>query len=82
MEDIEQTPLLKQPDVEAPSKGRGRTLVTGIGLLSAFLVGALMVKQPDFIAKEEPQLWDSTATSDGWYIYKVRRLEMHSRLWR
>lgn len=30
-----------------------------------------MVKQPDFVAKEEAKLWDADINADGWYIYKV-----------
>jgi len=71
MEDVEQTPLLNRLEVQPSASGRGRTLVTGIGLLSAFLVGALMVKQPGQILKAEQKLWDADATADGWYIYKV-----------
>ena len=67
----------------SPSGSRARTLLTGVSLATAFFVGAVMVKQPDFMAREETdfngvadakvdfETFKSGADQDGWYIYKV-----------
>ena len=49
------------------------------GMGAAFFVGAVMVKQPAFMASNEASLdskveympFESGAKEDGWYIYKV-----------
>ena len=77
----EERPLLidKAEVPPAPRRSRARTLMMAAGMGAAFFVGAVMVKQPAFMASNEASLdskveympFESGAKEDGWYIYKV-----------
>jgi hypothetical protein len=63
---------------DAPRNNRVRTALYASAVFSAFLVGAIMVPSPFQRATESKmdssvtyKTFDSTISSDGWYIYKV-----------